>query len=275
MKRIDKEKRKKIVYNLILIVCIAAFLFSAIQLIHIYKDYHTSEKEYDSLEKQYVNVRPRPINSKNESSSEETTEKPLPWYEWIAVDLAEVRKINSDVIGWIWFENEEISYPILYSGDNEEYLRKSLKGTQTTAGSIFLEGRNKPDFNDPISIIYGHNMRNLSMFGKLKYYRRDPKYYDDHQYFQIVTEHEIRRYQIFSCALVADDGDVYYGIHSTGDEFQKIIRDLEKKSMCKTGVEVTKDDKIISLSTCTEKDDTRLVLSAVLVDSYQKNADKN
>ena len=81
---------------------------------------------------------------------------------------------NPDVIGWIRFDNQDelgINYPILYSGDNQKYLRTDLHGNSHIAGCIFLEGLNKSDFSDYYNIIYGHNMNDGSMFGSLKKYR--------------------------------------------------------------------------------------------------------
>ena len=116
------------------------------------------------------------------------SEAQSPWYDDIDIDFAGLRSENPDVVGWIYFENEDISYPVMYSGDNSYYLRKTFKREHATAGSIFLEGSNKTDFSDCHTIIYGHNMKNLSMFGKLKYYNRDENYYDSHQYFQILVD---------------------------------------------------------------------------------------
>ena len=86
----------------------------------------------------------------------------------------------------------------MYSGDDETYLRKSFDGTNSFAGSIFMEGINNPEFTDVNTIIYGHNMRNLSMFGLLKKYTRDDKYYDSNKYFQIITPNYAYRYLIFA-----------------------------------------------------------------------------
>ena len=76
------------------------------------------------------------------------SEAQSPWYDDIDIDFAGLRSENPDVVGWIYFENEDISYPVMYSGDNSYYLRKTFKREHATAGSIFLEGSNKTDFSD-------------------------------------------------------------------------------------------------------------------------------
>lgn len=237
---------------------IALVLFAGWNLYHIFKDYHDSNALYEDMEEQYA--------------QESTQEEDVPWYEMISVDLAGLQAENPDVVGWIYFENEEISYPVLYSGDNETYLRTAMDGSAATAGSIFLEGANSPDFEDYHTIIYGHNMRNLSMFGRLKYYKEDG-YYEDHMYFQIVTEDVIYRYQIFAYEDMAADGFVWQIGFGADDVFQEFINEIYKASYIDTGVTATKDDKIITLSTCSSTDN-RFLVHAVRVDAHARTAEE-
>ena len=92
----------------------------------------------------------------------------------MTVAFDELKKENEEIIGWLRFDDAEdlhISYPVLYSGDDEKYLRSDIYGEEHIAGSIFLEGKNKPDFSDCYAVIYGHNMRDGSMFGDLDLYK--------------------------------------------------------------------------------------------------------
>ena len=96
---------------------------------------------------------------------------------------------NPDVIGWIRFDNQDelgINYPILYSGDNQKYLRTDLHGNSHIAECIFLEGLNKSDFSDYYNIIYGHNMKNNTMFGSLPKYSKQ-EYYEEHSVLYLLT----------------------------------------------------------------------------------------
>mgnify|MGYP000217125079 FL=1 len=78
------------------------------------------------------------------------------WYTDVDVKLEELQQVNADIIGWIRFDNlEQLSYPVLYSGDDEKYLRTDIYGNQTIAGCIFMEGMNTPDFQDYHTILYG------------------------------------------------------------------------------------------------------------------------
>ncbi len=102
------------------------------------------------------------------------TEPPL------AVDFESLKAINPDVKGWLYIEALDISYPVVQGPDNDTYLHTTYEGTSRTnfAGSIFLDYQNQDDFSDGNTIVYGHNMKNLSMFGKLKQMKEQKKYRD-------------------------------------------------------------------------------------------------
>jgi sortase B len=199
---------------------------------------------------------------------EDTEQEEFHWYEMASVDLAGIQAENSDVIGWLFFENEDLSYPILFSGDDDLYLHTAVDGTSAKAGSIFMEGANTPDFEDSHTIIYGHNMRNLSMFGKLKYYKAKDDYYGDHMYFQIITDDVIYRYQIFAYEDVSVDSFVYEIPFAPNADFASFIEKIYKASYRDTGVVATENDKIVTLSTCSTEDH-RFVVHAVRVDSHR------
>lgn len=195
----------------------------------------------------------------------------LAWYDRVYVDFDGLKDVNSDVIGWIYFENEDISYPVLQGVDNNEYLRTTFTRKRVTAGSIFMDSFGTPDFSDAHTLIYGHNMKNLSMFGKLKYYEQQEGYFDNHKYFQILTPVASYRYEIFCYATVVPDGEIYTIYRYGGDEFEGFIENVilgeaSNTSSTKPG----KNDKIITLSTCS-KGNTRFVVSAVRVDE-KKNS---
>lgn len=258
----NKKGSKSIVFIIMIIMGIAIIAVASFMIIRLYRDYQKSEQYYDSVKEEAVVV----------SNDSQGNEIEVPWYQLISVDFDALQAENDDVIGWIFFENEDISYPVLYSGDDSYYLRRSMDGSAATAGSIFLEGENSPDFSDYHSIIYGHNMRNLTMFGKLKYYAKDDAYYNSHQYFQICTNDFIYRYQIFAYENVSADDRVYTIPFGPTEEYTEYLAYLKSISMKDTGVEVTNENHIITLSTCNDAtaiNDQRFVVQGVLVDMYE------
>jgi SrtB family sortase len=142
----------------------------------------------------------------------------------------------------------------------------SLDGEYATAGTIFIDGSNTPDFSDPNTIIYGHNMGDKTMFGKLKNYVNDPEYYENHQYFQIFTKDKIYRYQIFAYEQVQDDGDVYYMSGSNPMEYWSTLLNLIQDSYVEKRVPPQALEHMVTLSTCTTDKDKRLVICAARID---------
>ena len=189
----------------------------------------------------------------------------FPWYEKIYVDLEGLQQLNPDVIGWLYVEGTEINYPILFSGDDSTYLHTNLNHEQAKAGSIFLEGLNLPDWSDSHNIIYGHNMRNLSMFGSLKFYKTADDYYDDHMYFQIVTSEGRERYEIFSYFDTEAASWVYTVPYYDDEEFEEYISQLKKHSYRNIDTVVKSSDKVVTLSTCSTSG-KRFTVHGVLVD---------
>lgn len=254
---------KKVIRFIVLIIGLSLVAYSGYHLFKIFWDYRTSDKTYEKLQDAYA------VDDSKKSDDNDSEAADTPWYDDIDIDFAGLRSENPDVVGWIYFENEDISYPVMYSGDNSYYLRKTFNREHATAGSIFLEGSNKTDFGDCHTIIYGHNMKNLSMFGKLKYYNRDENYYDSHQYFQILVDGKKYRYRIFSYETVSDDSDEYTVGFEPDETFGKFVQRMAASSMKDTGIVPTKDDKVVTLSTCSTSGETyRFVVHGVRVDEH-------
>lgn len=249
----DKRKQNIIIVGIAL--CAAVAIIAVIKLASIGKDYKKADDIYEETAEKYTET--------NEDGK---------WYEMIDVDFDGLHKINDEIIAWLYFENEDISYPILRSEDNEKYFRTTYDGKNASAGSIFMESSNEPDMTDLHTILYGHNMKNLSMFGKLKYYKQDANYYDGHEYFQIITPNTKYRCKIFSYKDVAHDSDFYTIYRPCVCDFSTFVNDkivsgslLEEK---KADIEIADDSHVISLSTCTADDDTRFVVSALRIEEH-------
>lgn len=241
---------------------IALIVIALIGLGSTFWEYKEAEDKHNELESEYVTFVDDKIPMDVFEGEEE---QEVPWYELAEVNLTEMQKTYPDVVGWIMFEEEDISYPLLYGETNDEYIRSSYDKKSSTAGSIFVNSYNSPDLLDTHTIIYGHNMKNLSMFGKLKYYKTIEDYYQYHQYFQIFTENEIRRYKIFAYEEVEEDNEIYQQLNTSAVELSNKLR---RYSMVSVEMDITDEDKIVTLSTCTSSDDYRFIVSAVWVDTY-------
>ena len=156
-------KKKSIfsVSNLLLVFFVAVFLFAASRLVLIYLDYHQADSEYANLEQQYLQ-QDVPATDSTEETGEDSMELPF------RVNFDALAAENPDTVGWVYVGACDISYPIVQGEDNEFYLHQTFEKQANNSGAIFLDYENKPDFTDFNTFVYGHNMKNGSMFGKFR-----------------------------------------------------------------------------------------------------------
>ncbi|WP_408070478.1 sortase domain-bontaining protein [Butyrivibrio sp. JL13D10] len=173
---------------------------------------------------------------------------------------------HPEAVGWISMEDETISYPIMHTDNNEKYLSIDSDGNASETGAIFLDSRSAADFEDSNSIIYGHNMKDKTMFGNLRKYREDPSYYNDHQYFEIITPEGIYKYKIFAYMDVPDHYVIYDYVSDAAKAFVADAEAVRRKSYMDSEFPVNSDSKVITLSTCTAKDELRFVILGVRVE---------
>ncbi len=180
--------------------------------------------------------------------------------------MESLEKEYPEAIGWVYFEDGSISYPIMQSDDNEKYLTIGYDGNPADTGAIFLDCRSAADFSDPNSIVYGHNMKNQTMFGSLRNYRNDPTYYDSHQYFYIITKDSFQKYEVFAYMDVPTDYILYNYVGEKSLDFVRDAEPVRLKSYMDSELPVNEDKKVVTLSTCTSKDTLRFVVLGVSVD---------
>jgi len=171
-------------------------------------------------------------------------------YRKFKIDFDNLKKVNEDIIGWIRFDKNGINYPVLQGRDNEEYLRILPDKTKNASGSIFMDYLCSSDFSDSHTIIYGHNMKNLSMFGRLKQYRTVEGYYEKNRYFTIYTPEQTCRYEIFAWYEAGVEDSVYQIGFTDEDAFGEFVALMLERRYQDTDVTADEKDKIVTLSTC-------------------------
>ncbi len=260
----SKKKKKKTGNTIVLLFALAVMAVALWKLIPIILDYKQSEDTYQELVDAFVEV------EVGVDETEETEEMLSDDWKYINIDFTSLKAINSDVVAWIRFDNTGticVNYPVLQGASNDTYLHLNLYGETYSAGSIFLESENSRDFSDCYNIIYGHNMKNGSMFGTLKLYKRNDNIYGSNKYFTIYTPTGAYRYQIFAYEDVTYDSVIYTVGYAADDAYQSLINRMLSGTMRDTGVVPTIYDKIVTLSTCTSTgDDYRFVIHAVCID---------
>ena len=184
------------------------------------------------------------------------------------VDFMALQGINDDIVGWLKVGALDISYPVTQASDNDYYLHLTFELLQNAAGCIFVDYQNRPDFQDDNTIIYGHNMKDGSMFGTLKNFVQDGVYESD-PYFWIYTPERIYKYEIFNCSTVGAVSNTYTLEFGSRKEFQNYLdKALMQSQVDSSKVKVKSSDKIVTLSTCTGDEETRFVVQGKLVRTY-------
>lgn len=259
MSRKNKVKKKKTVgdhiLTIVLIVAICIFCYAAFNLYHIYTEYKKGTDEYNSISEMAVTERdPDQVEEMNQPDEQPVAP--------VSVDFDSLRSINEDVIGWIYMEAlPEISYPVVQGEDNNFYLHQTYEKNYNFAGTIFIDYENKRDFSDCNTLVYGHNMKNGSMFGHLKKFAEDQETYNKSKYFWILTPDKNYRYEIISAYTTEVNSDTYTLFKGPGDEFQSYLETIKGYSEIQTDPgELTIKDKIVTLSTCTGNESTRFVV---------------
>lgn len=226
---------KKII-NIILIVII---ILSSYKVISKIIDYKKSEKTYEKLQE---------IKMSNHDFTKE------------------LLKINSDYKGWIKISNTNIDYPVVQGSDNKFYLNHDFNKKESDCGAIFLDYKNDID-KDKNIIIYGHNMKNKTMFQSLMKFK-DKDFWDQNNKIILYIDNFIYEYEVFSVYL-EDSKDINLNINfKSNDEFIKYIKDIKEKSIYNKNLDMKKIDKLITLSTCSyEKADNRMIIHGNLIKS--------
>lgn len=256
---------RALLQGLFLGFCICLLLFSVWKLVSIVLDYRSGSREYDDL-RQYVLEEPVQPDaaaddtpaSEDSSDGEEASPAAVPMTR---IDLSSLQSINSEAVGWIEIPGTILSYPLVHTTDNLYYLTHTFRKENNKAGSIFIETANHADFSDLHTIIYGHNMKDGSMFASLKNYKKQ-SYRDAHPYVYIDLTDGSHCYEIFSCHE-APVTDISYTIGYAQDEiYASFLESLKASSLYDTGVTVGTEDSVITLSTCTNNGADRFVVHA-------------
>lgn len=274
------RNKKDAVIALVCVALVTVAVISIVRIVHLHSAEIKQEQEIQALQEEYISETGDSANMPDESDmvtktdgdvETETEDDPNAWYHDIDVDFAGLRNQNEDIVGWIYFEDEEsISYPLLYSGD-DYYLRRNYLKEEETAGSIYIDGNNSPDLEDAHTLIYGHNMRNLSMFGNLKFYKTEEAYFENHRYFQLITETGAYRYEIFA---YKDVGTLTGGIYTTWNYVDDDFKDFVENTICQgsyvdADIDIEDETHIVTLSTCSYDSDVRFTVSAVRIDEHK------
>lgn len=187
------------------------------------------------------------------------------------VNIKDLKKSNSDTVAWISVDGTNINYPIVQTRDNDYYLDHSFDKSYKKTGWTFMDYRNSIDMSDHNTIFYGHNLLNKTAFGSVGNIFTDEWVSSSNHTIVVLTEKRQYVYKIFSAYYI--DPEIYYlqNVFYSDSEYQSFLNTLSSRSIIKVDNSVSIDDKIITLSTCTEDNQGRKVVHAKLISSSKRS----
>lgn len=242
------KKKKNIIRSILIIVALIVFISSAALII----------KTYIPKKNKFVQYIKTPLNNISSNSLHDNP-----------IDFSALKAQNSDVCAFIMVDGTNISNPILQSGENTNedfYLTHDINKAENRGGAIYIQKDTSLNFEDKITVVYGHNMRNSSMFGSLDNFRKSD-FFDKYKNIIVVLPNCILKYEIFSAFLHTDEHIVTNYAENDDTATQRFIE------LCKSptkyiknlrNTEVTADDKLLVLSTCYGAEDERFLVVAKL-----------
>ena len=175
--------------------------------------------------------------------------------------LEDLKKLNPDVKAWLQVPETNIDYPVVQGQDDMEYINKNVYGEFELSGAIFLSCLNKDDFSDPYNLVYGHNMKNGGMFADVVDFT-NKKYFDEHKKGKLYLTDETKKIQFFACMKVtASDTRIYHPDGYRKENLDDLLNYIREHAVQYRDLNVTKEDSLIALSTCSEAETSgRVVL---------------
>ena len=252
------KKRSDIIRRIILVISVGVFIFAAYNLINIFLAYHKADVIYDNIQQDVLDE----DSHTKVVIGEDEQEVEIPF----TYNHQALLNINSQGIGYIYIPSIDCRLPMIQCDDNDYYLTHTFNKEYSANGCLFEDYRINGGLSSIQIIIYGHNMRNGAMFGKLKNYQ-DYSFWNNsgNDVLYIYTGNVIKEYKIFSCYISEAISDTYTFNFPTLESMRDYAVNMKAKSMYDTGVDVSTATQVITLSTCTNDGEQRFIVHGMYV----------
>ena len=224
--------------NVITVCLIGIILVSGYKIGKTMWEYHVAKSAYTNISEKTAKVDPKQFTG--------------------VVDWKALKKVNPDVQGWLYQKGTVINYPVVQGTDNDTYLHTRFDKQWSGGGTLFVDCRMEKDFKGFNSIIYGHHMKDGSMFRSIRGYTKEDGYYDKHKTLELATPHGNYHLVVFSAFITkATDEDTYKMTYDEAEKQAYIDRAWEQSELpiTRDSVDVTKNDRLVTLSTCAYDDE--------------------
>ena len=238
-------------------------VFAGYHLIREHRERQESADSYSDLEEliSFPEFPPSEDTDETDSTESGETEQVPAGPE---VDFTELTSINGDCVAWIYIEGTAVNYPVVQGSDNSYYLKHLFNGKWNSAGCIFLDSRVSEDISDRHSIIYGHHMKDGTMFSGLTKYKKQ-SYYDEHPEGLLITPDCTYRIEFFAGYVASVEDPSWKTKFESDADFEAWIKEAQKLSWFTSPLSPAVTEKIITLSTCSyEFENARYVLHGIV-----------
>ena len=254
-------KLRKALRLILLLVCLCVFILSGYKIISLKMTEKKASDLYDSTFQKAVTV-----NTVSDAGNFGTgTDAPLTEQlkAPISINFNLLQEQCDDIVGWLYSPGTPINYPVVKGKDNAEYLNKMFNGESNRAGSLFVDYRLDDIDNCRNYIIYGHNMKNNTMFGTLDLYKKQ-EYYEQHKVIYYLTPESEYAINVYAGFVTAADSDSYK-MNRTEQELESYMANMKEWSTFNSGINYLAGDNIVTLSTCAYNyKDARYVLVGII-----------
>ena len=251
----EQNKKSKVFFIIIILVLLIVLGVLGYFIYNVYNNNQT-EREYKELSSSVS------VTEKN------STEKKAPKNP---IDFKKLKKTNKEIFAWIKVPDTNIDYPMLQSLKSDDYyLHRDIYGNNKYAGSIYIEYCNDTELYDRVTVAYGHNMQNGSMFANLHKFE-NPEFFKKHRYFYVYTPDRKLTYEVVSAHNYSTKHIMNSYNFAENKVFKSYIKYIQnprtavKNVRKKLDHKLTVDDRILTLSTCLNAGDGRYLLQGVLV----------
>lgn len=243
--RFNKKKFVLFLARILLLFFITLLIFSIYKIVIYFLDSKTIEKISSDISN---------LDVKENKSLENPKD--------LKINFEKLKEKNPDTVAWLEVPNTEVEFPVVKTTNNDFYMNHNFYKTYNAAGWIFMDYTNKLDGSDKNIVVYGHNRRDGTMFGPLTNILNEA-WYNDEKNSEIVfiTENDSSKYKVFSVYQIEEE-DYYIRTNIPDNEYETFLNTLKSRSIKDFGVELAPTDKILTLSTCANSNQFRIVLHA-------------
>lgn len=253
-----KENKSKIIFIIIILVLLIVLTVLGYLIYNVYVN-NMTQKDYTELSSSVSQT----YNSESGNNGNDSPENPI--------DFKKLKKTNKEIFAWIIIPDTNINYPILQSQkDDSYYLHRDIYGNNKYAGSLYIEYCNSTELTDRVTVVYGHNMQNGSMFANLHKFE-NPSFFKKHRYFYVYTPERRLKYEVVSAHNYSTKhimNSYNFAENKVFEDYLKFIqnpRSTVKNVRKKLDHKLSTEDRILTLSTCLNAGDGRYLLQGVLV----------